>query len=323
MAHIAKTQKEYYHLDTRKALSEHLFQNRENGFSHAPFEREMAFYESVRSGSLETVKTLFTPLGGDGFGTLSHDPLRNLKYHLVVSIAMVTRFCINGGMTPEEAYSLSDVFIQATDLCGSAHEINQVHYNMAIEFTKRMRQIRSGHVYSKTVMRMLDYISDHLHEKIRTQDLADFVSCTVPYISRLFHNEIGVPHRAIHHAEKDRSCREYAAIFGLHCARDQQLSPLQLTELFHQTVQKDHRHHPARIPQPLPCGGVASRHGRCFRKVRLTNYHLCQESGIFPGADMVCCFQQNCSGLRGGMFRAAAPHRISSMPDLFHRACHP
>ncbi len=193
MAHIAKTQKEYYHLDTRKALSEHLFQNRENGFSHAPFEREMAFYESVRSGSLETVKTLFTPLGGDGFGTLSHDPLRNLKYHLVVSIAMVTRFCINGGMTPEEAYSLSDVFIQATDLCGSAHEINQVHYNMAIEFTKRMRQIRSGHVYSKTVMRMLDYISDHLHEKIRTQDLADFVSCTVPYISRLFHNEIGVP----------------------------------------------------------------------------------------------------------------------------------
>lgn len=182
-----------YHLDTRKALSEHLFEKRESGFCHAPFEREMAFYESVRSGSLETVKTLFTSLGGEGFGKLSQDPLRNLKYHLVVSIAMVTRFCINGGMTPEEAYSMSDVYIQQTDCCRTQEEIHSVHYRMAIEFTKRMRQIRNGHIYSKTVTKMLDYISDHLHDKIRVQEIADFVSCTVPYVSRLFHAEIGTP----------------------------------------------------------------------------------------------------------------------------------
>ena len=118
---------EIYHVDTRKALSDHLFEKRETGFSHAPFEREMAFYESVRSGNLEAVKTLFTPLGGEGFGKLSNDPLQNLKYHLVVSIAMITRFCINGGLTPEEAYSMSDVYIQQTDLCRSAEEINDVH----------------------------------------------------------------------------------------------------------------------------------------------------------------------------------------------------
>lgn len=183
---------EIYHLDTRKALSEHFFEKRENGFRHAPFEREMAFYESVRSGSLETVKTLFTPLGGEGFGKLSDNALRNLKYHLVVSIAMVTRFCINGGMTPEEAYSLSDVYIQQTDCCHTEDEIHDVHYRMTIEFTKRMRQIRNGHIYSKTVTLMLDYISDHLHEKILVQDIADFVSCTIPYVSRLFRSEIGI-----------------------------------------------------------------------------------------------------------------------------------
>lgn len=183
---------ETYHLDTQKALSRHLFEKRENGWKHAPFEREMAFYESVRSGSLETVKTLFTPLGGEGFGKLSEDPLRNLKYHLVVTIAMITRFCINGGMTPEEAYSFSDVYIQQTDCCRNQEEIHDVHYRMTIAFTKRMRQIRNGHIYSKTAALMLDYISDHLHEKILVQDIADFVSCTVPYVSRLFHAELGV-----------------------------------------------------------------------------------------------------------------------------------
>lgn len=180
-----------YHLDTRKALSEHFFDKRENGWKHAPFERELAFYESVRSGSLETVKTLFTPLGGEGFGKLSSDPLRNLKYHLVVSVAMITRFCINGGMTPEEAYSLSDIYIQQTDACETEEEIHDVHYRMTIEFTKRMRQIQNGHVYSKPVVQMLDYISDHLHEKILVQNIADYVSCSVPYVSRLFHAEMG------------------------------------------------------------------------------------------------------------------------------------
>ncbi len=185
-------EEEIYHLNTRKALAEHLFEKRETGFSHAPFEREMAFYESVRSGSLETVKTLFTPLGGEGFGKLSQDPLQNLKYHLVVSIAMITRFCINGGLTPEEAYSMSDVYIRQTDQCKSREEINDVHYRMTIEFTKRMRHITNGHIYSKTMTLILDYISDHLHEKILIEDISAFVSCSTPYISRLFRSEMGV-----------------------------------------------------------------------------------------------------------------------------------
>lgn len=184
---------EIYHLDTRKALAEHFFEKRENGWKHASFEREMAFYESVCSGSLETVKTLFTPLGGEGFGKLCSDPLQNLKYHLVISIAMVTRFCINGGMTPEEAYSMSDIYIQQTDSCQTDVEIHEVHYRMTMEFTKRMRQIQNGHVFSKTVIQILDYISDHLHEKIQVQDIAAYVSCTAPYVSRLFRQEVGKP----------------------------------------------------------------------------------------------------------------------------------
>lgn len=184
---------EVYHLNTRKALANHFFQQRENGFSHAPFEREIAFYDSVRSGNLEAVKNLFTPLGGEGFGKLSNDPLQNLKYHLVVSIAMITRFCINGGLTPEEAYSMSDIYIQRTDICKSRTEINEVHYSAVVEFTKRMRKINNGKGYSKNVTIALDYISDHLHDKILVQDIAEYLNCTVPYISRVFHDEAGMP----------------------------------------------------------------------------------------------------------------------------------
>ena len=188
---MEQKEQEIYHLNTRKALADHLFLKREVGFSHAPFEREIAFYESVCSGNLETVKTLFTALGGEGFGKLCDDPLQNLKYHLVVSIAMITRFCINSGMQPEEAYSMSDVFIQETDACRNEQEIRELHYNMTVEFTKRMRQIQSGTKYSRTMLQILDYISDHLHERIFIEDIAKSVSKSVPYISRLFVKEMG------------------------------------------------------------------------------------------------------------------------------------
>lgn len=188
-----KRDDEIYHLNTKKALSDHLFYQRESGFVHASFEREMAFYESVRSGNLEAVKNLFTPLGGEGFGKLSNDPLQNLKYHLVISIALITRFCINGGLAHEEAYNMSDVYIQQTDLCTSTAEINDVHYRMTVEFTKRMRRIMSSRTYSKTVNLALDYISDHLHDKILVKDIANSIGCTLPYISRVFHEETGVP----------------------------------------------------------------------------------------------------------------------------------
>ncbi len=192
-APIEAESNQIYHLSTRKALAEHLFIKREIGFSHAPFEREIAFYESVCSGNLETVKTLFTHLGGEGFGMLCPDPLQNLKYHLVVSIAMITRFCISCGMQPETAYSLSDIFIQKTDACHNENEIHELHYNLTIDYTKRMRQIRSGRMYSRTLLLILDYISDHLHERIFLEDIAESLSKSVPYLSRVFAKEMGMP----------------------------------------------------------------------------------------------------------------------------------
>lgn len=176
----------------RVSLDKFFLISQENAVYHAPFEKELAFYESVRSGNLETVKTLFTKLGGAGFGVLSSDPLRNLKYHLVVSIAMITRFCINGGMPPEKAYSLSDIYVMKVDECISREEIDELHYEMIIDFTRRMRQIQNRRIYSKPIINALDYISDNLHNRILIQEIADFLSLSVPYFSRLFKEEIGV-----------------------------------------------------------------------------------------------------------------------------------
>ena len=102
---------------TEKELSYKAFLNREYGFRHSPFEKEFEFYECVKKGDVDGVERVMTPLGGSGAGILSNDPLRNLRYHFIVTIALITRFCVEGGMEMETAYTLSDLYILKADKC--------------------------------------------------------------------------------------------------------------------------------------------------------------------------------------------------------------
>ena len=180
-------------IESDKSFCEHLISQREINFKHAPFDKELAFYESVCSGNIELVKMLASPLCGEGYGVLSKDPLRNLKYHLVVSVAMITRFCINSGLTPEEAYSLSDMYIMKGDECQNEADVHTVHSEMLIGFTKRMRAVRSDKIYSKPIIQAIDYISEHLHNRIMIQEVAEYLNLSVSYLSRLFKSEVNMP----------------------------------------------------------------------------------------------------------------------------------
>lgn len=167
------------------------FYMRENELAHAPVETEMNFYECVKRGDIDAVNKAFTPLGGEGYGILSEDSLRNLKYHLVITIAFITRFCVEGGMERETAYNLSDLYIRRTDKARTADEVHELHRKAAADFTKRMSKIKTENVYSKPVIQCFEYVYNHLNEKITLEDIADELGLSSPYLSKLFHKETG------------------------------------------------------------------------------------------------------------------------------------
>lgn len=169
-----------------------LISQRENNFEHTSFDREVAFYESISSGNIEKVKLLATPLCSKGYGILSHDELRNLKYHFTISVALITRFCINHGMSVEEGYNLSDMFILKADNCNNQNDVHKLHYEMILKFTKRMYSINNEKIYSKQIVRVMDYIRNHLHSRIKIEDIANHLSLSIAYLSRLFKAETGM-----------------------------------------------------------------------------------------------------------------------------------
>ncbi len=178
--------------ESGKALTYKAFMNREYSFKHSPFEQEFEFYDCVRAGDADSVKKLMTPLGGSGSGVLSEDPIRNLKYHFIVTVAMMTRFCVEGGMEMETAYTLSDLYILKADKCGTADEIHKLHSEAVLDFTAQMKRVSRGNIYSKPVIMAMDHIYDNLHSRISVEDIAGSVGLSTSYLSRLFHKEVGV-----------------------------------------------------------------------------------------------------------------------------------
>ena len=84
-------------MKTDRDLNYRLYIQRNDGFTRNSFERELSFYRTVQAGDVESIKKRFEIIRRnflEGKGTLSNDPVRNMMYHFVTSVALVARFCV-------------------------------------------------------------------------------------------------------------------------------------------------------------------------------------------------------------------------------------
>lgn len=181
-------------MDINKEYSYKEFIQHEDNILRAPYNPELEFYSIIKSGDVDKTRELCREslLEKKGLGKLSDNPLRNFKYHLTISIALIARYCIEGGMDLSTAYGLSDFYIQKVDNAKSLKEIDEIHATLAEDYAKRMKKLRNKKICSKPVALCIDYIYDNLHTRITVDTLAKHVNLTTSYLSRLFKKETGL-----------------------------------------------------------------------------------------------------------------------------------
>lgn len=182
-------------------LDYQLFVQREEQFYHQPYSNELSFYTAIRTGDIafiEDCKRKYGPKKTDepqtteGKGMLSKDPIKNERYHLIVNAAIITRNCIESGLPQEDAYTLSDLYIRLADETDSIKKLQEINDEMVWEFTLRMKELRTNHVISKHITKCINYIYNHLHERITIELLSKQVALNPCYLSSLFKKETGM-----------------------------------------------------------------------------------------------------------------------------------
>jgi len=182
-------------MDLNKEWYRSEFLNHEMMEVHREMESELDFYSAIAEGNIEFVekncnsKAFVDP---EGVGKLSEDPLQNIRYHFVVTAAMITRYCVHAGMPQEKAYSRSDFYILRMDKCKSVEEINEIHDTLCLDFCRQMNEIKNSQILSKPIVLCMDYIYSHLHYRITIKDAAEHLELSESYLSRLFSKEMGI-----------------------------------------------------------------------------------------------------------------------------------
>ena len=156
---------------------------------------EFLFYRAVASGDVETVRKNCEQgrfVEEEGVGVLSRDPVTNLKYHFVITTVMIARLCRQSGMELEQAFRLSDFYIQKLDDLHTEEEVHSLHDEMVMDYTQKMGKYYRSDTNSKHINACKEYIYSHIKDRITIEDLADALGVSASYLSRLFKKETGI-----------------------------------------------------------------------------------------------------------------------------------
>lgn len=167
------------------------YNQREEGTLHSPYKTEMEFYELVKLGCVEELEKRKLKLVTKGQGKLSDNSLRNIQYHFVVATALITRFCVEGGLPKEDAYTLSDLYIRKMDKLTDQDDIAKVHKEMVFSFANTMRSLKRNYGSSNYIRKAIGFITDNFNKPIRISQIAEHVGISEKYLSTLFKKETG------------------------------------------------------------------------------------------------------------------------------------
>jgi YesN/AraC family two-component response regulator len=154
------------------------------------FEKAMLRY--VREGSVERLYELInnSPVGNTG--KLAKNLLRHHKNQFIVSTALACRAAIEGGMNSENAYTLSDIYLQNVEECQTILETLNMGREMLFDYARAVARIKKQKdSYTKPVRDVIEYIYLHLQDKLELKSIATALNYSPNYLGQVFRNNTG------------------------------------------------------------------------------------------------------------------------------------
>ena len=168
-----------------------MIKNRETLFHHPPYFLEQELLSKIKSGNLNDTMAVLSEINSLKRTRLSKDALRSVKNSLICSVTLFTRAAIEGGVTPEAAFTLSDSIILAIEDMNSLPELMDYEYTAAEQYVQIVQDL-SKSKYSNIIQQAISYIYKNLTNKLTLQQISDAIYVHPNYLSTLFKKEVGM-----------------------------------------------------------------------------------------------------------------------------------
>ena len=109
---------------------------------HNTFELEQTVMTMVRKGDTAALREWIKAAPAVRGGLIAAEQLRQIKNTFIVSVTLASRPAIRGGMDVEDAFSLSDAYIQKCELLNHPDQITNLQFHMILEYAQKVERIR-------------------------------------------------------------------------------------------------------------------------------------------------------------------------------------
>lgn len=160
---------------------------------HKIYEGERALLRMVREGDLDYRNVLEKASQlSPGVRVNNGQPIMQALVTGVTFTSLCTRAAIEGGLSPDAAYTVGDGYLQSMLQCDNIAEMGSLVNTMYADFIERVHKCRQNPDVSLLIRRCCDLIELHLEEPLTLTSLAAKTGYTESYLSRRFKREVGV-----------------------------------------------------------------------------------------------------------------------------------
>ena len=160
--------------------------------AHNTLAVENTLMDIVRRGDTAALKSWLNQASAVQSGTIAKDQLRQFQNVFIVTATLASRAAIRGGMREDDAFSLSDAYIQRVELLTSHEKILNLQIHMLLEFTEQVAQLHRGKYATKLSLDVANYVRHHLSEHVSVDAMAEELYLSRPYLSAKFKQETGL-----------------------------------------------------------------------------------------------------------------------------------
>lgn len=154
---------------------------------------EQTLLSSVRKGDLNYHAAVDNAaVVSTGITMNNTDSVRRAKNSVIVFIALCTRAAIEGGLSPEQAYTLEETYIQSVEGCSTVSEVASYCYAMYRDFVERVHKCLVNPDISPQIHAACEYIEMHTDKPFSLSELAECLGYVEYYLTRKFKSEMGV-----------------------------------------------------------------------------------------------------------------------------------
>lgn len=157
--------------------------------SSIDFEARLMFY--VSQGMYEKFHSL--PSYHHEMGSLAHTSLRHYQNALIILNTLSQRAAILGGLNPETAYQLGEIYIQKIEACKNINDIMTLNkdYAICMDYCERVAAIRYPKTNNAKINAAMHFIQENYTRHLSVKEIANEVELSSEYLSSQFHKLTG------------------------------------------------------------------------------------------------------------------------------------